>query len=610
MPEQPFDWSVKHAQAVAEVDAYFMSSGLSAKPLDKDVIKNFEGRDFASGWRVPVCFSDGQKRDILLLVRKMFPFVLPRASLTERSLYLKWPHVEEDGVLCLYPDGAALDNSQPVLMVRAVLKSACQLIEKCIDGSSIGDFGAEFHPYWGRCTSSQAKVFLSLLSPCGPSRIIKVWRGGNRVVVCDDVEEGQSWVQNYLNSRFKELPKFYEGVLLWLPEPLMPPYPDSSPKFLRMIKGSLGEKGEGLLAQVVKTSPSDVPIVIGFATDNGTALGALTTFKPKGKGAPGRKKAEPVLRGFRPGKAPNNLANLNFFSSGSQIIRHKVQRVDSAWLHGRGVDETANNIRDKTVAVVGVGAVGSAVATTLAKAGIGRLILIDGEKLDWSNVGRHVLGAQSVGQFKSKALSEYLRLNHPGLRFLYDEPTHIQDMLRERTGLLQQCDLIVSVTADWSADSTLNIAKQNELSDVPIVYGWAERFGVAGHAVALLDDGCFQCGHTRTGTILKPVLDWGATPVIYQEPACGTIFQPFGPTELGFINALIANLAVDILVGKLTISEHRVWIGPAEMIHHYGASFNADWCAENGVPGAEGQIVRINWPTQDECPSCKQGIDG
>lgn len=607
MPKEPTNWPEKHTQAVAKVEGYFANSGLPVEQLDDDVVRAFEGRHFSSGWLVPLSFSDGLTRDILLLVRKTFPFVPPRASITDKSLYLKWPHVEEDGVLCLYPDGTAFDSSQPVMMVRAVLKSACQLIEKCIDGSAFVDFSTEFRPYWERGTPTTAKRFLSLVSPSGPSRIISAWRGSKSIVVCDDVDEGQKWVQNFLGSHSKDLPSFSEGVFLWLPEPLMPSYPNSSPEFLKMVKESVGKVGEDFLAQVVNTSPRDIPVVFGFDTDNGAALGAFMAYKPKGRGAPGRKKPEPVIRGFRPGNVPNNLANLNFFSSSSKLSRHKIARVDSAWLHGRGVDETATSLIDKTVAVVGIGAVGSVVATTLAKAGVGSLLLIDNDKLEWANVGRHVLGAQAVGQYKSTALSKQLRLNHPSLN-CRDKRISIQDTLLEHGELLQECDLIVSVTSDWSADSILNIAAQHELTDVPVVYGWAERFGVTGHAVAVIGGtGCFQCGHTFTGTALNPVLDWGANTPVYQEPACGTVFQPCGPTELGFINALISNLAVDVLIGKAATSEHRVWIGPIEKIHHHEASYNTDWCAEHGEPGAEGNIVRINWPSQDGCPVCKQG---
>jgi len=60
------------------------------------------------------------------------------------------------------------------------------------------------------------------------------------------------------------------------------------------------------------------------------------------------------------------------------------------------------------VLVVGVGAIGSHVANNLARAGFGRLTLVDDDKLLPHNLSRHILGGSSVGLPKAMALATEL----------------------------------------------------------------------------------------------------------------------------------------------------------------------------------------------------------
>ena len=62
-----------------------------------------------------------------------------------------------------------------------------------------------------------------------------------------------------------------------------------------------------------------------------------------------------------------------------------------------------------TVAVCGLGGLGSNIAISLARAGIGKLILIDFDRVDVTNLHRQQYKANQVGQYKTEALSENLR---------------------------------------------------------------------------------------------------------------------------------------------------------------------------------------------------------
>lgn len=66
-----------------------------------------------------------------------------------------------------------------------------------------------------------------------------------------------------------------------------------------------------------------------------------------------------------------------------------------------------------TVAVCGLGGLGSNVAIALARAGVGRLILIDFDRVDVSNLNRQQYLARQVGELKAAALAENLRAIAP-----------------------------------------------------------------------------------------------------------------------------------------------------------------------------------------------------
>lgn len=68
-------------------------------------------------------------------------------------------------------------------------------------------------------------------------------------------------------------------------------------------------------------------------------------------------------------------------------------------------DKFANS----TVAICGLGGLGSNIAVALARAGVGRLILIDFDKVDISNLHRQQYKASQIGVFKTEALAANLK---------------------------------------------------------------------------------------------------------------------------------------------------------------------------------------------------------
>lgn len=73
--------------------------------------------------------------------------------------------------------------------------------------------------------------------------------------------------------------------------------------------------------------------------------------------------------------------------------------------HGR---EAQNKFSSATVAICGLGGLGSNIAIALARAGIGKLILIDFDIVDITNLHRQQYKASQIGMSKTEALRENL----------------------------------------------------------------------------------------------------------------------------------------------------------------------------------------------------------
>lgn len=78
-------------------------------------------------------------------------------------------------------------------------------------------------------------------------------------------------------------------------------------------------------------------------------------------------------------------------------------------LEKRQGKELQNRFSAATVAVCGLGGLGSNISISLARAGIGKLILIDFDKTDITNLHRQQYKASQIGRYKTEALSENLK---------------------------------------------------------------------------------------------------------------------------------------------------------------------------------------------------------
>jgi molybdopterin/thiamine biosynthesis adenylyltransferase len=590
----------RRARAIEEVEAWVATLPGSHRPLADTELRSYE-HTFVLGWQIDVGFED-RTRKLDLLIDTGFPRTPARLALVDRSPFLSWPHVEKDGLLCLLPELGGVSARSPVAVVRHLFALAIELVEECVSGSNEQDLRDEFRTYWYHAADAGAPDVISLLRPGGPSREMCVWRGTRLTIVGEDAHAVETWLQNIESSgrRFSAEP----GIFLWLPRPLLPvEYPSSAQDVLllaRRTAPALARRLEGLAGV-----EEPIQVILGAETTNGACFGAVRVQAPRRANPHERASGRALSRGFRQGRVPPDILARRRFGA-LRAIRSTVARADAAWVHGRGRDPRFETLREGHVIMLGCGSVGAPTAVALIEAGVGSLTLIDPEPLTFANVGRHPLGAEDVPRNKAVALAERLRRRFPHARQVTGYARRWEDLVRDKPDLLASADLIVSAIGDWASEGALNEWSVVVGRDPPVLYAWTEAHACAGHAVLVGSrGGCLQCGVTDLGVPRDEVTTWGGT-TTRAEPGCGARFQPYGPVELGHTISLVAELALDSLLGIASDSVHRIWAAPQEFLASCGGTWSPAWRA-SAESGKGGLVLQRQWKPDPACPECGQG---
>jgi hypothetical protein len=440
MPEEGV--MTRHLEEAIRKADRFLRKECGACRLPDSEASAVPNRSFVAGWQVML--ETASQRRVNVYVDRQFPLSLPHFLLVDRAPFPSWPHVEPDGLLCL--DNRAVPKfRQPDDVIGVSLRDACRLIRECESGANENDFRTEFYSYWNRQLSTEDVRIRSLLDARGPSRLVHVWRGQTRPVVGETEAQVLGWLRN-LNGNKSQFDSTEEACLLWIGEPLLPrDYPRTGADLYRLA--SSVPNGIDLLRRFAETGKSPYYFVIGAESGNGACLAVVRTVKPVSTDVRGRK-YDRTQKGFRPGKVPASLQAQRLFSADAAGNRLRVERVDPAWLHGRGHDPRQKELSSKRVLMFGCGSVGGPMAVQLAMAGAGHIMLVDPGMLDWANIGRHPLGADRVDQPKATALADMLQKAYPHARF-EGFNTSSDRFIQEHADLVGTADIIVCAIADW-----------------------------------------------------------------------------------------------------------------------------------------------------------------
>lgn len=216
-------------------------------------------------------------------------------------------------------------------------------------------------------------------------------------------------------------------------------------------------------------------------------------------------------------------------------------------------------IRDKTIALFGLGSIGANVAIELARNGVEKLVLLDYDYVDPGTAVRWPLGLEYAGYSKTSSIVQFIHNNYPNTKveffdwkigavgmkpiirrdgpMLHDDHEIIQEMLKDAS-------MVFEATAEIGVQHFLSVYAKSY--GIPMISVEATQGVYGGQVMRQLpnsDSGCWWClaQYQKEGIIpIAPKDENGAI----QAAGCGDL--SFTGTSFDLQNIIIAGVRLAI----------------------------------------------------------------
>src|SRR5699024_4694169 len=125
-------------------------------------------------------------------------------------------------------------------------------------------------------------------------------------------------------------------------------------------------------------------------------------------------------------------------------------------------------LQQSTVAVLGVGGVGSFTAEALARSGVGRIILLDKDVVDITNINRQIHALlDTIGQEKTELMKERIARINPACEAIVLNMFYNDETYEQLFSAVNRLDYIVDAMDTIS--SKIHLVKQAKQRNIPII---------------------------------------------------------------------------------------------------------------------------------------------
>ena len=173
-----------------------------------------------------------------------------------------------------------------------------------------------------------------------------------------------------------------------------------------------------------------------------------------------------------------------------------AEEIKNALIKRIGLDEY-KKLESATVAVCGLGGLGSNISVCLARAGVGNLILIDFDKVDVTNLNRQQYKVDQIGICKTDALKENLKAIAPQINITTFTAKLDENNICEYT---KDADIICEAFDNAEAKSMLIDAVSSFMPDKYLVAasGMAGLFDPNNIKTRKITDHFYLCGDGKS----------------------------------------------------------------------------------------------------------------
>ena len=239
--------------------------------------------------------------------------------------------------------------------------------------------------------------------------------------------------------------------------------------------------------------------------------------------------------------------------STEKITRCSLVRADAHYIQNRNNPNHNSSLKNKKVVLVGAGTIGGSLAKLLCTHGAGwgskgEVHIVDPDTFSVENIGRHLLGAESLGIDKALAVKAILKTSFPHLN------------IKQHTKSITKCWSLItdnSIIVDATGSQTVSIAITDYVStnniNATLIHSWVHGHGAA--TVSLLNDrknrkgACFRCLWRIEDGTYKPNYELSRDPD-KDAPVfagCHQSYHPYSSTISTLAAAQSMNLVCDHL---------------------------------------------------------------
>jgi sulfur carrier protein ThiS adenylyltransferase len=181
------------------------------------------------------------------------------------------------------------------------------------------------------------------------------------------------------------------------------------------------------------------------------------------------------------------------------------------------------------VGIAGAGGLGSNCAVSIARCGIGTLIIADHDKVEELNLNRQYYFSDQTGKFKTEALKYNIERINSGTQVISHNERLTPDNIVE---IFSGCDVIVEAFDNKEMKEMLIETIQTKMPGIPLVVGsgiagWGDNQNIRYRK---LDDSLYVCGDESTEV--------------------SEDLPPLAP-RVGIVANMQANTVLEILMNKL-----------------------------------------------------------
>ncbi|GAB1270293.1 E2/UBC family protein [Aurantivibrio infirmus] len=399
--------------------------------------------------------------------------------------FLGTRHIEANGRLCFY------DPSRDVWDATTAIRHLSGAIEKIngILNSNVNDPNDEvwlqdFQGYWGG-----SKIYLA--SKPSNGKIYNLWNFKGKKWLVDS----QSFPE-WMRPEDRYIDRWYAIKLPNTPKPSTENWPPSTVSEMLLWFSEFMDKPEIFLANILlreqfkKRDKGTHTLSKGFIFyDENSDAAQYFALRFKITEA-----IEQAMRQKRV-KGLASLINSRYYHAKIEIF--SPQRADPHYIHSRNLPDGIKNLKDLYILQVGGGAIGSFLSQELAALGAGwgknaKFTIIDHDRLSTENIGRHLLGFESVGKNKAEELEKHLLSLMPHLKI---EGLNAS-VLKDKSVFTRKPDIILNATGSEDVSIAIELLLKNLYGQrPPIIHGWILGHGLAAQSFIRRSSGeaCYMC---------------------------------------------------------------------------------------------------------------------